>query len=147
MKDLTNFFEDKKKLKSTYEITNWNEMKEKWVSQIEDFFSTIKEWLNDSIRKGLIEVKEAEIEISEENLGNYKTKSLQISFENKKVEFVPIGRLVIGAQGRIDIKFINGRYILLYDDGWKYLDESGIQKKLIDFDEKCFTEMMEKIFS
>ncbi len=147
MKDLTNFFEDKKKFKSTYEITNWNEIKEKWVSQIEDFFSTIKGWLNDSVKKGLIEVKETEIEISEENLGTYKTKSLQISFENKKVEFVPIGRLVIGAQGRIDIKFINGRYILLYDDGWKYLDESGIQKKLIDFDEKCFTEMMEKIFS
>ena len=148
MKDLTSFFENKKKqIKSTYEIVNWSEIKDKWISEIEDFFSMIKRWLADSINKGLIDLKEKEIEISEENLGTYKTKSLQIFFESKKVEFVPIGKLVVGAEGRIDIEFVGGRYILLYDGGWKYLDESGIQKKLIDFDEKCFTEIMEKIFS
>ena len=148
MKDLTSFFENKKKqIKSTHEIVNWNDVKDKWISEIEEFFSMIKRWLNDSINKGLIDLKEKEIEISEENLGTYKTKSLQIFFENKKVEFVPIGKLVIGAEGRIDIKFVGGRYILLYDNGWKYLDESGIQKKLIDFNEECFTEIMEKIFS
>lgn len=149
MKDLTNFFKDRKdQLKSEYKIINFNKIKDEWISEIEKLISKIKNWLKESEENGFIELKEDEIQLSEEKLGTYKTKSLRIFFEDQVAEIVPVARIVVGGEGRVDIvKSPTEKYTLLYKNGWKYLEESGIQRKMIDFDNKCFTEIMEEIFS
>lgn len=51
--------------------------------------------------------------IYEGQLGDYEVESLLIKVGSERVEFDPVGTLVIAARGRVDIKGANGKAMLV----------------------------------
>jgi hypothetical protein len=53
--------------------------------------------------------------LTEENLGNYRAKKLTLKQDDRiMARFIPIGILIIGAEGRVDLFGKSGKEILVY---------------------------------
>ena len=88
------------------EQINWEEKKQFFIEQVDEFYNIIDKYLEPF--KDKIEIKDGEITIYEENLGSYKIKKRSVNIKNNIVEFIPVGTILVGAWGRIDVKGPNG---------------------------------------
>lgn len=64
-------------------------------------FLLIKSWLADEIQDGLIQIEERTEVINVEQLGSYSISYLKLHAIGKVLSLRPVGRQLIGAQGRI----------------------------------------------
>ena len=73
---------------------------------VEEFYNSVcNEWLKDNIEKGLIKTSRQTIRIHEESLGFYEIDALNITIGDIVVNLRPIGTILIGTRGRIDISY------------------------------------------
>lgn len=94
---------------------DWDQIKTAWVAAVDKLYGDIENWFNEYLNEGYMISKLSKINLSEEFLGNYEISSLELFLGDKSKEDVeevivlePIGRNVIGANGRIDI-YLRGR--------------------------------------
>ena len=122
----TNTFDDfvKRKLNeaqtsNSSEVVDWNKMREDWIQSLKNLYSKMEEYLKKYIEGGQIQVTREKINISEDYLGTYEVEKLTFSIGNDKVVAKPIGRLTIGAKGRVDLIGARGtlRLVLLEKGG------------------------------
>lgn len=79
------------------ENVDWTEVREKWLQELNQLYKTVEEWLKEPMEEQLVFIVWTEHTISEENLGTYRALGLKIFVKMKQIEFIPIGRLIIGA--------------------------------------------------
>jgi hypothetical protein len=81
---------------------------EMWLAAVDTLLKQLRTWLAD--------VEANQISITEETTGAYTVPALTLTVPNtgKKVRVIPIGRTIIGADGRVDLKSSKGKYVLLY---------------------------------
>ena len=124
------------------ERIDWNEKKQWFIKQVDEFYNIIDEYLEPY--KDKIEIKDCEITIYEEKLGSYKVKKRVLSIKNTIVEFVPIGTILIGAWGRIDMEGPNGKvkFVLVPE----FSDAPKIETAILvtDEDRKKWEEKQQK---
>ena len=100
-------------------VINWEARKKEWQDENEAILSEIKSWFQPLIASGVFQVIEHEKDITEEYLGTYKIKQLEFAFSSFRLVFEPVGRNVMGANGRIDV-YLRGnkvdKYILVLLD-------------------------------
>lgn len=139
-------FLGRKKTEYQEEEMNWNNTKNEWVEQLNRFMSQIDKWLEDQKKNDIITLKSASLTIQEEHLGEYKAPSRELSIGKVKIQIEPIGRLIIGARGRIDIYSSYERYILLYllERGWVYRKETA-RGQFHDFSRESFERILEEL--
>lgn len=139
MSDLNDFLQKKLEEKTKKEF-NAEEEKKKWINSVNEILSNIKSWLDEPVKNKLVEVTDEEIEINEELLGKYKIKSLIIRSLWDTIYIRPIGRMILGAIGRIDILSTKGKYsiLLTIDNGW-IVKVDGVYKA---FDEEVFSKIL-----
>jgi len=90
-------------------------IKKGWLDSIHKLYSEIDEWLAEEQDEGLIKITEEETAISEERLGTYKAPVLILKAGTNVVKLLPIGKTIIGADGRIDMKSDKGfAFMFLY---------------------------------
>jgi hypothetical protein len=145
MSELSDFLK-KKKVEYEQKEVDWQKAKSDWLNQLEHFMNQIKLWLQDSRKEGLIDVLESEIIIQEEYIGEYNAPLLVLSIGAETVKIKPVGRLIIGAMGRVDIiSFIN-KFIVLYhaDKGWIFRKENE-QGSYKEFNEGNFTKILKEL--
>ncbi len=100
---------------------NWDATKKEWLDSIDSLYGTIKNWFGDYEKEKLASFSASEKHLNEEYLGSYNAKVFHINFANgKEIIIEPIGRLIIGAVGRLDI-YVKGFktdrfYIIRYKD-------------------------------
>lgn len=108
-RNLEDYLNENPKIKLKEEvIINWEDEKNKWLKAIDDFYQNVQEWLKPFIDRKQVEIEYKEIFLQEENIGKYMTKAMYILISNEKVLLEPIGTLLIGAHGKIDMKGKNG---------------------------------------
>lgn len=85
-----------------------------WIKQLGVLFSEIKGWLKEYIETKKINLEIQEIEIFEAALGTYTVQEITIKIGNKVVKLTPIGTILIGTKGRVDMVGKTGtvRFIL-----------------------------------
>lgn len=84
----------------------------KFQKRIKEFYSAIdNEWLQTYIADGSIKTEMQEINISEERLGTYPVLMKKLFIGNITLKFVPVGTILIGTPGRIDLEY-KGRTIM-----------------------------------
>ena len=123
-------------------------LKEVWLETLKDFYDQVKDWLNSAVERGLLTVEDKAVDLAEEDLGEYKAPGLLLSFSKKTIEFRPIGRLVFGAKGRIDIYSDKGIFTLLHDakhTGWSLLEKASKTQK--PFDKEVCLSLLQDLFS
>lgn len=73
---------------------------------VSDFFNVLEtDWFGDSVAKGLMTIEREQISICEDVLGLYNTEKCRLIMGSEKIEFVPIGTVLLGTDGRIDMKY------------------------------------------
>ena len=136
MSELSEYLKEKEQEQVNQEI-QWNKVRDEWIQTVDNFLVLIKSWLAEEIQDGLIQIEECTEVIDEEHLGSYSVSSLKLYAIGKALSLRPVGRLIIGAQGRVDLESQSSgeRIILLYlsaEEGWVYLpnNERGNYPKL-----------------
>lgn len=82
---------------------NWENKLERWKNFIDNLYSNIDIWLKEYTENQRIEIKLKEIEIFEEAIGKYIVKSMEIIIGENSVLLKPIGTVLIGTIGRVDV--------------------------------------------
>lgn len=68
------------------------------------------------VRSGQIRYEYRPVELNEENIGSYSAKQMVLRIGRQEVDLVPIGTLLIGSKGRVDVRGPAGRAQLLLVD-------------------------------
>lgn len=119
---------------------------EMWLAAVNALLKQLRTWLTDVEAQNLLHVDADQISITEETTGPYTVPGLTLSVPNtgKQVRVIPIGRTIIGADGRVDLKSSKGKYVLLYlaeQKKWVH----GVGARPEDFpvlNEELFTDLL-----
>ncbi|MBK0000202.1 hypothetical protein [Erwinia sp. S38] len=107
--------ENKKITEDEVEI-NWDKQKKDWLDFVNDFYVKIKSWLKPLIDDGSIVVSFSKVNLKEDFIGSYDLEKMVIKVARKEVELVPVGTLLIGTKGRIDMKGLSGKVQFILAD-------------------------------
>ena len=106
-KRLTGIYSHKEKNKKTKEI-DWTKKKEDWLANLNKLYKEIESWLND-LEQDAVSIKYIDKEINEEHIGVYTARKMILRIADEQVVFDPVGTLLIGAAGRVDMTGKNGQ--------------------------------------
>jgi len=120
------------------EQINWDEKKQFFIEKISEFYNIIDKYLKPY--QNDIVMKDSEITIYEEKIGNYEVKKRTLNIKGTTIEFTPIGTILIGAWGRIDMEGPNGvvKFVLVPENSESPKIETAIL--LTDEDRKKWKE-------
>jgi len=82
---------------------NWEATKRDWLENLATFYSTVEGYLAQFQKSRKVRLEKANISLKEEQIGEYKANSMTIFLGSDKVTLVPIGTMLIGAKGRVDM--------------------------------------------
>jgi hypothetical protein len=108
---LDEFIAKKKQEGSTY---NWDGRKDFWLGAVDILYRDVNKWLGRYVRNGKISTGLQLKELHEEKLGPYNISQMIILIQGEKVILDPIGTLILGGRGRVDLKGKNGTVKLIY---------------------------------
>lgn len=89
---------------------------ESWKYYLNELYSMIQSWLKKYVENGKVKLDFIEKNIHEEHLGYYKVKSMRLYIHHELVLFDPIGTIIIGTKGRVDMKGKKGVVKLVLAD-------------------------------
>ena len=151
----------KEKLKQDLESrdksqVDWDKRKQEWISSVNELNSQIKTWFSDYEAEGLVKFKLTQKQKTEEYIGQYKVNVLHMLFANdKEIIIEPMGTLIIGAWGRLDVYFrgynSEKQYILRSreDNGnfsWQIVNAQN-KREIRPLTKEALEELIEKWFS
>lgn len=99
---------------------DWETRKIRWQNAVGKLYVDVMNWLAELERDGLVRFVQVENEASEELLGSYKINQLEMDFKKTKVILQPVGAMVVGADGRVDMfrrGFHDQAVMLIYTTG------------------------------
>ena len=128
-------------------------IKEDWLAKIDEFYSLIQKFLHDYLQEGKIVKEWKTIQLSEETLGEYEVKQLILKIGNTRIVFTPIGRIILGALGRIDMSsdFGSVRFVIVSNEFnaeliWKIITPPP-EVLYLDVTEESFFEALMEIIN
>ena len=89
--------------KESAEEFNPEETLATWLRELDALYGTIEGYLKSYIDSGQIKVERRPIRLSEESLGTYDADALVVSIGNEEVVARPVGTMLIGSYGRVDL--------------------------------------------
>ena len=104
-------------------------VRQEWIANCEKLMSKIAEWLQPLKDKNWLEIQSENIPIREDQLGDYEAQSLRLVFLDSQIlTFRPVGRFIIGTQGRVDV--VSGSTLLAMllhsgNDEWDFARREG----------------------
>jgi hypothetical protein len=93
--------------------SDWAEVRAQWLKDLDSLYSMIAGFLQEYIDLGSIHCDFSEIELTEPNLGTYSAKRMDIRIGRLHVSLAPVGRLLIGCTGGVNIEGSAGRAQIL----------------------------------
>ena len=85
------------------ESINWAAQKRDWIDNLEKFYKKVEGYLAQFQESGKIKLEKDSVSLNEEHIGNYEADSMIISIGSDRVTLTPIGTLLFGAKGRVDM--------------------------------------------
>jgi hypothetical protein len=82
---------------------NWEAKKATWLKRLAEFYSDVDKYLGEYVQSGKIKLETKSISLNEDYIGQYQADSKYISIGSSLVTLKPIGTLLIGAAGRVDM--------------------------------------------
>ena len=88
---------------------DWSRELQDWLRYLNELYGRIEELLQDYIKSGAIAVIYREIPINEENIGSYTARQMTLKIGPQEISLKPVGTLLIGTKGRVDVVGPSGR--------------------------------------
>ncbi len=95
------------------EEDNWDKLRDEWLIDLNSLYERIIEYLDKFINEGSITYKFTDITLNEENIGEYTARSMEIHIGRQHIKLRPVGTLLIGCKGRVDVEGQGRATILL----------------------------------
>jgi hypothetical protein len=108
-KHFDEFIYKKIKEKAEEKIIDWNSRRDEWLAYLSQFYNRVENFLDEYQRDGKLSFHYTNKEIFEEHIGSYSAKTLEIKLGSDRIKLEPIGTIVIGAKGRVDLIGANGK--------------------------------------
>jgi len=132
---------------STEPEIDWEARKVKWLSDIAELYSRIKEWLSPLEKDAVVRYSTWTRTLEEDYIGSYQVEVLTLLVGKQRVEFRPKGTLIVGANGRVDIRGPRAvRSIVLQDDQWLMV-ERGPRVQTRPFDKDALESVLKEVMA
>jgi hypothetical protein len=95
---------------------DWIQVREEWLRDLESLYNRIVDFLKEFVAKGSIRHSFVDVTVTEEGIGTYNAKGMNIDIGRKHVFLEPVGTLLIGSRGRVDVIGPVGRAQLMLVD-------------------------------
>ncbi|MXW77781.1 MAG: hypothetical protein F4Z57_02095 [Gemmatimonadetes bacterium] len=82
---------------------DWIQVRDDWKKHLDEFYQLVEGFLQKYTNQGKVHITRATKQITEEHIGSYDVKSLEVQIGTIKVRLDPIGRRVLGVKGRVDM--------------------------------------------
>jgi len=106
-KELTNRnfdeFIEQQSAHSVVDDIDWGQQLAEWKECLNEFYSSVKGYLNPYLESKKVALDESEITLHEEFIGSYNVTQLAIQLGKNKIQLQPIGTNLIAAKGRVDM--------------------------------------------
>lgn len=120
------------------EKIDWNAQKREWINFVGDLYTNIENYLDDFTKTGDINIEYSDVSITEQNIGTYNIRRMTIIIGINKIVLTPIGTLLVGTKGRIDMVGPRGiKRLILADkdsEGMKFIIKTGGQDQKDQYD-------------
>lgn len=98
---------------------DWDKERSEWVDYLDSLYkkveSFLKKWTTPD-NDGPIRTEYKDTEVYEENLGTYPVKKMLIHIGRRVITLTPVGTLLIGSKGRVDVEGPSGKAALVLVD-------------------------------
>lgn len=113
LSDFDQFLADQKADKAKY--GDLSERKAQWVRKIDVLYNQVRLLLESYQANGSMDFALSLSELHEEELGSYQAHSLTINLGASSVRFMPVGTMLLGSPGRVDLVGLRGsvRFVLV----------------------------------
>jgi hypothetical protein len=94
---------------------DWNKQREEWLHSLKSLYTTIEGYLGKYTQQGAINIEYKSKQLAEEDVGSYLVKEMLIHIGRQTVALTPVGTLLIGSKGRVDVigRAGRGRLVLI----------------------------------
>ena len=141
---------------------DWDGERKQWLDYLDKLYKRVESLLHKYISSGQIQLGYRTVELNEENIGSYAAKQMVLKIGPKSVVLEPIGTLLLGSKGRVDIVGPAGKAQLLLVDSkasgpsslihvtvgvdWKLPSAPTKSKREIEWEWKIVTRPPERTF-
>jgi len=87
----------------TVEEVDWEKTRATWLRELGCLYDCMEAYLKSYTNSGLIRIERHPVQLTEDYLGTYDAEKLTLFIGNDKVVAEPIGTLLIGSRGRVDL--------------------------------------------
>lgn len=87
-----------------------------WLAHLSQLYVLIEDFLRPYVEKGSIAIEYDSISLTEEGIGQYDARQMILQIGRQRVTFTPVGTMLIGTKGRVDVEGIAGRARLILTD-------------------------------
>jgi hypothetical protein len=95
------------------ERADWVKARNDWLGHLKELYDRTELFLADYIKAGEIKLNYRDIELNEENIGSYSARQMILKIGRQEIVMTPVGTLLIGAKGRVDVVGPAGRARLI----------------------------------
>ncbi|MGO9637376.1 MAG: hypothetical protein ACLPSO_05475, partial [Terracidiphilus sp.] len=115
---------------------DWNQMRDEWLQHLDELYDRIHGFLKEYIDSGQMQLEFNSIELNEDNIGRYTARQVTLKIGRKQVRFQPVGTLLLGSRGRVDVigaGITEARLVLVNK---KFVSASDVIRISINFEGK-----------
>ena len=91
------------------EQVDWAKERQEWLGRLKELYERIESFLKGYIQAGEIKASYRDIELNEENIGSYSAAQMILKIGRQEITMTPVGTLLIGAKGRVEVVGPAGR--------------------------------------
>jgi hypothetical protein len=81
----------------------WEIQRDEWLRFLDELYHRIEGFLGKYVSSGEIKIEYIPIVLDEENIGRYQTRKALLRIGRSVVTLSPVGTLLIGSKGRVDV--------------------------------------------
>ena len=141
---LEKFFRKKAKRSGA---SNSSKIRQQWIRSVKSLYDDIEtKFLARLIKDKVVTISRRPKTLFEEALGEYSIDDLIINVGNESAEFSPKGRLIVGAQGRLDLEGERGVVTLVLNPGgWSIVVSRAPTLRLVPVDEQSLLQAVKDV--
>ena len=116
VKEFDEFVKREREAAAETASVDWDGERKEWLSYLDKLYKKVESLLHKYVSSGQIQLGYRSVELNEENIGSYAAKQMVLKIGPKSVVLEPIGTLLLGSKGRVDVIGPAGKaQILLVD--------------------------------
>jgi len=107
--DFGEFVKSQQTASAKGELVDWAKEREDWLGHLQELYDQTESFLAEYTKTGEIKLHYRDIELNEENIGSYSARQMILKIGRQEITMTPVGTLLIGAKGRVDVVGPAGR--------------------------------------